>query len=218
MIEIRGVRKSFGSLRVIENANLAVDNGGSIAIVGPSGSGKSTLLKILSLIIPPDEGRIIVDSEVVADSNRESLARTRVSYSFQEPLLLPYLTVIENLTFIPRYPGHDGLGFESSAEDLLRRVGLGDRMKYYPPSLSVGERKRIDIVRALARKTSILIADEPLSNLDKASGELVMEMLNEHTRGGGSLIYSCLDDSEARFATSRYVMKSQAAMSQAPKT
>jgi len=197
MIELKGVYKNYGAIKVVEGMNLRVEDGKSLCVLGRSGCGKSTLLKLIALITRPDRGSLTVDGEDVSrmtDAEMDKMRRDKVSYSFQEPLLIPYITVLENVTEVT------GVTREKAVE-LLTSLGLGDRLNYKPPKLSGGEKKRVDIARAILRSTSVLVADEPTSNLDPDTGERVMEMLRAHTERGRVLVYSSVEPSEARFAS-----------------
>jgi putative ABC transport system ATP-binding protein len=123
--------------------------------------------------------------------------KDKISYSFQEPLLIPYLTVLENITSI--------LSVSSErAVETLSNLGMMNRLRHKPSTLSVGEKKKVDIARAVLKGSSILIADEPLSNLDPSSSLKVMNLLKEHSQNGGTTIYSSVNETDARFAD--YIM------------
>jgi ABC-type lipoprotein export system ATPase subunit len=196
MIHAERISKCYGSTKVLEGISIELDDGDILCVHGRSGCGKSTLLKILALITKQDNGKIVIDGVDVSNSGEDQIEKVRIekiSYSFQEPLLLPYLTVIDNIVEVT------GAGKEYALK-LLRDVGLEDRVYYYPSKLSGGEKKRVDIIRALARRRKITIADEPLSNLDPESGSKVMNLLKEFAGNKGVAIYSSVDPSAVRFA------------------
>jgi putative ABC transport system ATP-binding protein len=196
MIRLEGVYKNYGAIRVLEGMDLEVEEGKPLCLLGRSGCGKSTLLKLMALITRPDKGVLLVDGKDVAkmtDSEMDEARREKVSYTFQEPLLIPYITALENVIEVTGAP-------KDKAVQVLTELGLGDRLNHRPPKLSGGEKKRVDVARAILRETPILVADEPLSNLDPETGEKVMQLLRAHAEDGGVLVYSSVEPSEARFA------------------
>lgn len=196
MIKLEGVSKSYGSVKVLQGMSLQVDQGRSLCILGRSGCGKSTVLKVIALITRPDSGSLYIDGKDVAkltDSEVDGLRREKVAYTFQEPLLMPYLTALENVTAITGAP-------KERAAELLSRLGLKDRLGHRPAKLSGGEKKRADVARAILKGSPIMVADEPLSNLDPDTGSKVMELLRVHLEKGGVLVYSAVEPSETRFA------------------
>jgi len=203
MIKLEGAYKSYGSVKVLDGMSLQVDQGRSLCVVGRSGCGKSTVLKVLALITKPDSGTLYMvgkDVAKLADSETDELRREKVAYTFQEPLLMPYLTALENVTAITGAP-------KERAAELLSNLGLGDRLGHRPAKLSGGEKKRVDVARAILKGSPILIADEPLSNLDPETGTKVMELLKARLEMGGVLVYSAVEPSEARFADSTVTME-----------
>jgi ABC-type lipoprotein export system ATPase subunit len=196
MMRLDDITKSYGAIKVIKNFSFNVEVKKLICVVGQSGCGKTTLLKVMALIAKPDQGSITIDGTKVNTLNETKLAELRsekISYSFQEPLLIPYMSTIENLTEV--------IGAEKEhAVELLSRLGLSERINHKSSKLSTGEKKRVDIARALLRESRILIADEPLSNLDPSTGLEVMTLLREHAQNGGMVIYSSVQPSDARFA------------------
>jgi len=165
-------------------------------ILGRSGCGKSTVLKVLALITRPDGGNLYVDGKDVAKltvSEMDELRREKVAYTFQEPPLMPYLTALENVTAITGAP-------KDRAAELLSSLGLKDRLSHKPAKLSGGEKKRVDVARAILKGSPIMVADEPLSNLDPDTGSKVMELLRAHLEKGRVLVYSAVEPSETSFA------------------
>lgn len=196
MIKLEGVYKNYGAIKVLEGMDLQVEEGKPLCLLGRSGCGKSTLLKLIALITRPDKGSLIVDGKDVAgmtDAEMDEARRTKVSYTFQEPLLIPYITALENVTEVTGVP-------KDRAAEVLTRLGLGDRLNHRPPKLSGGEKKRVDVARAILRGTPILVADEPLSNLDPETGENVMGLLKAHAERGGVVVYSSVEPNETKFA------------------
>jgi putative ABC transport system ATP-binding protein len=196
MIRLEGVHKSYGAIKVLEGMDIQVEEGKSLCLLGKSGCGKSTLLKLLALITRPDKGVLLFDGTDVAtmtDAEMDEARREKVSYTFQEPLLIPYITVLENVTQVTGAP-------KERTVEVLTELGLGDRLDHRPPKLSGGEKKRVDAARAILRGTPILVADEPLSNLDPETSEKVMGMLKAHAEAGGILVFSSVEPTEAKYA------------------
>jgi polar amino acid transport system ATP-binding protein len=178
MIEARDLHKSFGQLEVLKGVSLAVAKGEVICVIGPSGSGKSTLLRVLVGLTLPSSGEIVLDGEAVNYSSRTSLrrARDRMAIVFQQYNLFQNMDVLRNVTIAPveirRRPRRE---VEAAAVQILKRMGLGDKLKAYPDQLSGGQQQRVAIARALALKPEILLLDEVTSALDP---ELVNEVLD----------------------------------------
>jgi len=195
-LKLEGVHKSYGAIKVLEEVSFELRRGDSLCVVGRSGCGKSTLLKLIALITEPDRGVVSidgVDTTIAGAGELDTLRSRNIAYSFQEPLLLPYLNSLENLTEVLDV-------HRSEAVELLTEFGLADRLGQKPSKLSVGEKKRIDIARALLRGSPVIVADEPLSNLDHATGEKVIMKLRDHATKGGILVFSSVDAAESRYA------------------
>lgn len=196
MIRLDGVHKSYGSTKVIEGLDLQIEEGRSICILGRSGCGKSTLLKLIALIARPDSGEVLVNERSVnamSDAEMSEVRRKSIAYSFQEPLLIPYISALENATIMTG-------ATKSRAMELLGLLGLSERLSYHPSQLSGGEKKRVDLARALLKGSPVLVADEPLSNLDPDIGSEAMELLLTHVEKGGSLVFSAVEPSQTKFA------------------
>ncbi len=186
LVEVNNVHKHYGPNHILKGVNLEVKVGEVKAILGPSGSGKSTLLRLIALLEPIDEGTIRVDGRVLAKSidgdrmhhSEKELAvmRRGIGMVFQKFNLFPHLSAIENvalaLTTVQGTPRQEAL--DISAE-MLKGVGLSERMKFFPSELSGGQQQRVAIARALVLKPQLMLFDEPTSALDP---ELVREVLN----------------------------------------
>jgi polar amino acid transport system ATP-binding protein len=177
MLEIEGLRKSFGKLEVLRGIDLELAEHEVVCLIGASGSGKSTLLRCVNLLEPIDEGRIVLRGEEITargvDVNR---VRRGIGIVFQAFNLFPHMSVLENVTLGPRKAL--GLSREEAtarADELLARFGLEDKRNEYPDRLSGGQQQRVAIVRALAMQPGLLLLDEVTSALDP---ELVAEVLN----------------------------------------
>jgi NitT/TauT family transport system ATP-binding protein len=164
MITFSRVSKTFDSLKVIDDLDFSIANGQILGIVGPSGVGKTTILKLVTGIVQPDEGRILV-------------TEGRVGYVFQEPRLLPWRTARDNVAVALRAMGASKAEARDSAAHWLRRVGLEGFENYHPAELSGGMAQRVSIARAFAVQPSILLLDEPFSNMDAALKASLMEVL-----------------------------------------
>jgi lipoprotein-releasing system ATP-binding protein len=183
MLEVRALRKSYeapgGTLEVLRGIDLKLEPGEALVIMGPSGCGKSTLLQILGLMDSPSSGQVLVDGEEphTQDQAAQAAFRNRhVGFIFQDHCLLPQLSVLENV-LTPLMVGDADAKGEPRARRLLERVGLGARLDHLPGELSGGEKQRAAIARALVRQPSLLLADEPTGNLDRANGAAVAELL-----------------------------------------
>ncbi|WP_075213916.1 ABC transporter ATP-binding protein [Mongoliimonas terrestris] len=171
-VTVRDLSKSFTlngrRLDVLRGIQLDVDGGEALAIVGPSGCGKTTLLRVLAGIEPPDDGSVLIDGRPVQGIGTER------AIIFQEPRLLPWLTVLGNVSFGLQVRGTPKAEAESRARHYIRLVGLGDFESAYPRQLSGGMAQRVGIARALTVQPEILLLDEPLGALD-AMTKLTMQ-------------------------------------------
>ncbi len=202
------VRKSFRigdrELEILHGVTMELHRGEVLAVTGPSGAGKSTLLHTLGLLERPSEGRVLIEGRSAWElslNERAALRNRRIGFVFQFYHLLPELTALENV-LLPGMISDSVLLYRrrrkrahQTAEDLLERFGLADRMTHRPPQLSGGERQRVALARALFHDPPILIADEPTGNLDTATGERVLELLfAEQERRNLSLILVTHDE------------------------
>ncbi|HEY3305136.1 MAG TPA: ABC transporter ATP-binding protein [Candidatus Binatia bacterium] len=192
LIEIQNVSKSYRrdtlEIPVLRNISLAIDEGDFVAFMGPSGSGKTTLLNLIAGIDKPTEGRVLVAGTDLTDLDESALAEWRsrnVGFIFQFYNLIPVLTALENVELPLLLSPLAKLERREHAARALRIVGLGERMDHYPRQLSGGQEQRVAIARAVVSDPTILVADEPTGDLDKASAEEVlalMERLNRELR------------------------------------
>ncbi len=189
ILSVESVGKRFptrsGDLVVLRDVSLTLSAGQSAAVMGPSGSGKSTLLNILGTLDAPTSGRVTIDGcdpFTMSEPRLAAFRNRRLGFIFQEHLLLPQCSALENV-LIPTLAGRadDGppLGGLDRARRLLDRVGLSDRLDHRPAELSGGERQRVAIARALINRPAVLLADEPTGNLDRATAETVGALLVE---------------------------------------
>jgi len=176
-VELRRVRKSFGTLEVIKGVNLTVERGELVCLIGSSGSGKSTLLRCLNLLEPIDEGEILLDGSDISHPMLDPQPiRQRIGLVFQSFNLFPHMNAFENVMLAPRL-NRKGSRAELTPriEALFERFDLSNRMDHFPDQLSGGQQQRVAIVRAMAMQPEIMLFDEVTSALDP---ELVSEVLD----------------------------------------
>jgi polar amino acid transport system ATP-binding protein len=176
MIEIKDVHKSFGSLPVLKGISLNVQQGEVVCLIGASGSGKSTLLRCINALESYDAGEIkLLDQRVEQRSRHINQLRTQVGMVFQRFNLFPHRTAVENVMEGPVHVKRESRAqAERDAIEILNKVGLGEKLHYYPHQLSGGQQQRVAIARSLAMKPRAILFDEPTSALDP---ELVGEVL-----------------------------------------
>ena len=192
MLRAEGLTQSYLSggreLTVLNDISFELEQGGFLSIVGPSGSGKTTLLGLLAGLDRARAGRVIlddVDLSTLSEDERARLRAARVGFVFQAFQLIPTLTARENVQVPLELTGSDGA---ARADELLTRVGLGERGHHYPAQLSGGEQQRVALARAFSNKPRILFADGPTGNLDSATGETIVELMLELNRDFGTTI------------------------------
>ena len=174
MIEIKNIRKSFGSLEVLRGIDLTIEKGEVVSIVGPSGAGKTTLLQIIGTLDKPDSGIVYVDGIDTTQLSQKKLSDFRnkhIGFVFQFHQLLPEFTAIENI-MIPAYiAGTSNKEARRRAEELLGFMGLSERAHHKPNELSGGEKQRVAVARALINNPAVILADEPSGSLDSKNKE-----------------------------------------------
>ncbi|HYB51565.1 MAG TPA: ABC transporter ATP-binding protein [Burkholderiaceae bacterium] len=196
-LEARALSKTVfeagSSLTIIDDVNLTVATGQTVAVLGASGSGKSTLLGLLAGLDVPSSGSVRLLGEELFALDEDGRARVRarsVGFVFQSFQLLPHLTALENVML----PLELGAGtvppgrFTGVAADLLDRVGLRERLMHYPTTLSGGEQQRVALARAFVTRPAVLMADEPTGSLDERTGAVIAELLFELNREAGSTL------------------------------
>jgi len=192
LVEVVGLAKSYktatGQVDVLRGLDLEVTAGQMVAIVGASGVGKSTLLHVLGGLDGVDAGTVrIADAQIDAmtDEARVAFRNQRVGFVFQFHHLLPEFTALENVEMPLRIAGRPAAERRRRAEELLARVGLGNRMTHRPGMLSGGEQQRVALSRALAAQPALLLADEPTGNLDEATAADLQALLRDMHREHG---------------------------------
>jgi putative ABC transport system ATP-binding protein len=167
-------------VRAVDGVSLSIERGELVALYGPSGSGKSTLLMLIAALLRPDSGSVLVDGREVSSLSEDEGARYRLrelGYVDQSLDLLPGARAIENAAM--KLWLTDARGAERKVRPLLERLGLGERLRHRPHQLSMGERQRVMIARALSTDPKLVLADEPTGSLDTARGRAVLELLRE---------------------------------------
>lgn len=177
MIEVRDLKKNFGELEVLKGITEEIVKGEIVSIIGPSGSGKSTFLRCLNLLEKPTGGQVLFHGvDLTQKGVNVDLHRRKMGMVFQHFNIFPHLTVKDNITLAPVLAGvRTKAEMEGIARELLKRVGLLDKIDEHPKRLSGGQKQRLAIVRALAMEPEVMLFDEPTSALDP---EMVGEVLN----------------------------------------
>jgi putative ABC transport system ATP-binding protein len=195
VIELQQVWRTYTMggrpLHALRDVSLRIERGEHVALVGPSGSGKSTLLHILGCLDRPTSGRYLFEGREVgalSEEERSDLRRHRIGFVFQFFHLLPRLSALGNVELPMLFAGVAGTERRERAARALAAVGLAPRADHRPDQLSGGERQRVAIARAVVMGPSLLLADEPTGNLDRASSAEVMELLEAMNRDGLTLV------------------------------
>ena len=191
-IEVSSLNKHYRvgaqDIHVLRDLDLVVDRGEMLAIVGASGVGKSTLLHLLGGLDRADSGTVVIDGQdlgAMPDQARVAFRNARVGFVFQFHHLLPEFSALENAEMPMRIARMSMAEARPRADDLLRRVGLGDRLTHRPGMLSGGEQQRVAVARALVMRPSLLLADEPTGDLDEATAESLHALLRDMHRDFG---------------------------------
>lgn len=194
-LEVRQLNKDYatadGPLSILRGLDLTMQRGEALAITGPSGSGKSTLLYILGVLDQPTSGTVVLDGKgpfELSAAQQAEFRNQQIGFVFQDHHLLPQCSVLENV-LIPTLPAQGATAaVEKHARELLGRVGLENRIAHRPAQLSGGERQRVAVCRALINQPTLLLADEPTGNLDRATAESVGSLLLDLNREFNTLL------------------------------
>ncbi len=210
ILQVESLSKTFKSgnktITVLEHINFNIEAGKTMAIVGPSGSGKTTLLGLCAGLDKVTEGRIELNNVLLNKLSEDDLAQLRnqsVGFIFQNFQLIPTLTALENVMVPLELRGEKNIA--SQSKELLRRVGLEDRMDHYPNQLSGGEQQRVAIARAFSNKPKILFADEPTGNLDEETGQSIEALLFGINKEQGTTLVIVTHDSELAKKTDKTI-------------
>ncbi|HYS15072.1 MAG TPA: ATP-binding cassette domain-containing protein [Burkholderiaceae bacterium] len=196
------VQDATGTLTILDDINLAIAAGETVAITGSSGSGKSTLLGLLAGLDVPTRGTVHLfghDLFALDEDGRARMRATQIGFVFQSFQLLPHLNALENVLLpleLARYAPSGDENPMQAATRMLQRVGLGQRLAHYPKYLSGGEQQRVALARAFVARPPILLADEPTGSLDAHTGEAVIELMFGLNREAGSTLVLVTHDLE----------------------
>lgn len=211
IIEVKDLKKSFGTLQVLKGINTEVQRGEVVVVIGPSGSGKSTFLRCLNLLETPTAGSIYVDGAEITDPKCDiNLHRQKMGMVFQHFNLFPHKTVLQNITMAPlalkkKTPEEA----QKQAMELLERIGLADKANEYPNMLSGGQKQRIAIVRALAMDPEVMLFDEPTSALDPEMVGEVLDLMRSLAKEGMTMAVVTHEMGFAREVADRVVFMAE---------
>lgn len=210
ILSIRNVTKTYQgagrTLHVLDDINLSVEAGSTVAVVGPSGSGKTTLLGLSAGLDRCSSGTVELNGislDRLGENERASIRNRYVGFIFQNFQLLPTLTALENVMVPLELRGEKNI--RSRSKELMDKVGLSDRLHHYPAQLSGGEQQRVSLARAFSNNPRILFADEPTGNLDAETSEKVINLLFELNREAGTTLIIVTHNMELADGTRRIV-------------
>ena len=195
VIQLKDIQRHFKmgneTVKALRGINLNINRGEYVALMGPSGSGKSTLMNIIGALDTPTSGKYLLNSQEVEKLSDNELAKIRnkeIGFVFQTFNLLPRTTALDNVALPLVYAGISKGKRIERAKEVLKTVGLADRMTHKPNELSGGQRQRVAIARALVNNPSIILADEPTGNLDSKTSEEIMELFDDLHRKGHTIV------------------------------
>jgi putative ABC transport system ATP-binding protein len=211
IIEIIGLTKTYQvgdvPVRALRGVNLEVGKGEFVAVIGASGSGKSTLFHVLGGLTPATSGTVRINGRDLAgmtNAERTDLRKTVVGFVFQKYNLLPTLSAEDNIRIV-RYIADRDTEFDPAFQEVVRLLGIADRMKHKPRALSGGQQQRVAIARGIVNSPAILLADEPTGNLDSENSAAVLKLMKDLNRRLGQTILMITHDSDAASYADRVV-------------
>ena len=190
-------------MHILKDIHLSIDKGEYLSVLGPSGSGKSTLMNIIGCLDTPTSGSYVLNGNLIEDMTEAELAQIRnreIGFIFQNSQLLPRLNALRNVEMPLIYAGIPPRERRRRATEMLQRVGLSDRMYHFPNQLSGGQQQRVAIARALVGNPNLLLADEPTGALDQKTGKQVMQLFQELSDEGRTIIMITHDMHIASYA------------------
>ena len=212
MIELYNIQKEYyigkEKVPILKDINLKIESGEFVSIMGPSGSGKSTLMNIIGCLDRPSTGTYLLNKQDVSKYSDEQLSKVRnnqIGFVFQQFHLLPRLTSVENVELPMFYAGIPRKERRERAERVLEKVGLGERMKFYPTELSGGQKQRVAIARSIVNNPTIILADEPTGALDTKTSVDIMEQFSKLNEDGTTVVVITHEPEVAAYA-SRTIM------------
>lgn len=189
MIELKGLRKAFGSNEILKGVDLKVNRSEVVVIIGPSGSGKSTLLRCVNYLEVPTGGSVTIDGETITPEVNINTIRAEVGMVFQHFNLFPHMTVLKNITLAQeKVRKKTPSEAEQTAMELLKKVGLEEKAHAFPDELSGGQQQRVAIARALAMQPKIMLFDEPTSALDPEMVNEVLDVMRDLAESGMTMM------------------------------
>ena len=210
VVRALGVRKTYWMgeepVHALNGVDFRVNRGEYISIMGPSGSGKSTLFNMIGGLDKPTEGRVFIDEVDIAALDPVELAWLRchkIGYIFQTFNLIPVATALDNVMLPMTFAGMPQSDAQDKAVEILKKVGLGERILHKPLEMSGGQQQRVACARALANDPAIVLADEPTANLDRATGEQIIDLLSQINSEDGVTIITATHDHKMLSASDR---------------
>lgn len=207
IIEIKNIKRDFplGSeiIQVLKGIDITINKGEYVALMGPSGSGKSTFMNILGCLDTPTSGHYILngkDVSIMRDNELAGIRNKEIGFVFQTFNLLPRTTALDNVALPMVYAGFKKQERNARATEVLKQVGLGDRMDHRPNQLSGGQRQRVAVARALVNHPSIILADEPTGNLDSKTSIEIMKLFGDIHANGNTVILVTHEEDIAAYA------------------
>ena len=208
MIELKNIRKSFGTLEVLKGIDLTIGKGEVVSIVGPSGAGKTTLLQIMGTLDKADSGQVLINGTEVSTLKEKEQAAFRnrqIGFVFQFHQLLPEFTALENVMIPALIAGESSAEATRKAKEMLEYMGLAGRATHKPAELSGGEKQRVAVARALINRPAVILADEPSGSLDTQNKQELHQLFFELRNKLGQTFVIVTHDEELAKLTDRTI-------------